>query len=167
MPYNPLEKERIFKSAFDSYYSKVFRLCKGYFEGNEVIAEDVTQEIFIKIWEHLNEFRNESSLSTWIYRITVNTCLMQLRKSKKIKTTELKTDFAPAVVETESETKEEQLQKMYECIQKLDETGKMITLMMLEGINYTEIALVAGVTEDALRVRIHRIKKSLTQCVQK
>lgn len=167
MNYNPLEKELIFKTAFDSHYSKVFRLCKGYFTGNEAIAEDVTQEIFIKIWEHLNEFRNESSLSTWIYRITVNTCLMHLRKVKKVKTTPLNADLVHAVTETEFETKEEQLQKMYDCIQKLDETGKMITIMMLEGITYTEIAAVSGVTEDALRVRIHRIKKSLTHCVQK
>ena len=161
-----MEKENIFKTAFDTHYSKVFRLCKGYFAGNEAIAEDVTQEIFIKIWEHLDQFRNESSLSTWIYRITVNTCLMYLRKSKKINATELKADQLNVAVDSESETKEEQLQKMYQCIQKLDETGKMITLLMLEGIDYTEIASVSGVTEEALRVRIHRIKKSLTQCVQ-
>jgi len=62
--------------------------------------------------------------------------------------------------------KEEQLQKMYACIQKLDETGKMIILMVLENLTYSEIADVMGTSEDTLRVKIHRIKKSLTQCVQ-
>ena len=55
---------------------------------------------------------------------------------------------------------------MYQCIQKLEETNKMIILMTLDGIEYQEIAEVIGLTEETLRVRIHRIKKSLTQCVQ-
>jgi RNA polymerase sigma-70 factor (ECF subfamily) len=55
---------------------------------------------------------------------------------------------------------------MYLCIQKLEETNKMIILMTLDGLSYQEIAEVIGITEEALRVRIHRIKKSLTQCVQ-
>ena len=54
---------------------------------------------------------------------------------------------------------------MYQCINKLDETGKMIILMILEGIEYREISETVGINEETLRVRIHRIKKNLTQCV--
>lgn len=74
--------------------------------------------------------------------------------------------FPSIAAEQYSFVEEEKLQKMYGCIQKLEEKDKMITLMMLEGIGYQVISEVVGITEEALRVRIHRIKKNLTQCVQ-
>ncbi|WP_166920693.1 RNA polymerase sigma factor [Flavobacterium poyangense] len=158
-------KKEQFNDIYNKHYSKVFRLCKGYFCGDIAFASDATQEIFIKVWENLDTFRNESSISTWIYRIAVNTCLLYLRKSSSKK--EIRTAILPQVVlETYSNEKEEQLQQMYQCIQKLEETNKMIILMTLDGIEYPEIAEVIGITEETLRVRIHRIKKSLTQCVQ-
>lgn len=158
------EKEQ-FNDIYNKHYNKVFRLCKGYFCGDLSLASDAAQEIFIKVWEKLDTFRNESSISTWIYRITVNTCLLYLRKSSSKK--EIRTDSLPQLVtENYSNEKDEQLQQMYQCIQKLEETNKIIILMTLDGIEYPEISEVIGITEETLRVRIHRIKKSLTQCVQ-
>jgi RNA polymerase sigma factor (sigma-70 family) len=160
-----VDKKAHFNELFEKHYAKVFRLCKGYFSGNEALASDSAQEVFIKIWESLDSFRGESSISTWIYRISVNTCLLYLRKqsTKKEKVTDV---FPSIAAEQYSFEEEEKLQKMYACIQKLEEKDKMITLMMLEGIGYQEISEVLGITEEALRVRIHRIKKNLTQCVQ-
>jgi RNA polymerase sigma factor, sigma-70 family len=158
-------KKEQFNEIYLKHYSKVFRLCKGYFCGDTALASDATQEIFIKIWEKLDTFRNDSSISTWIYRITVNTCLLYLRKSSSRK--EITTDILPQnISETYSSEKDDQLRQMYQCIQKLEETNKMIILMTLDGVEYQEISEVIGVTEETLRVRIHRIKKSLTQCVQ-
>ena len=160
-----MNKKEQFNEIYNKHYNKVFRLCKGYFCGDIALASDAAQEVFIKVWEHLDTFRNESSISTWIYRITVNTCLLYLRKSSARK--EIRTDILPKVAsKTYSDEKEEQLQQMYQCIQKLEETNKMIILMILDGIEYPEISEVIGITEETLRVRIHRIKKSLTQCVQ-
>lgn len=160
-----MDKKALFNELFDRHYSKVFRLCKGYFNGNEALASDSAQEVFIKIWESLDSFRGESTIGTWIYRISVNTCLLYLRRqsTKKEKAT---TAFPSIELEQYAFEEEEKLQKMYLCVQKLEEKDKMITLMMLEGISYQEIAEVVGATEEALRVRIHRIKKNLTQCVQ-
>ena len=155
-----MEKTAQFNEIFDLYYQKILRLSKGYFNGDEAIASDVTQEIFIKIWENLSSFRNESKISTWIYRISVNTCLMYLRKLSTKK--EINLNQLPHMPsESYSTEDDERLRKMYACIQKLDEAGKLIILMVLEGIEYHEIAKVVGITEDTLRVRIHRIKKNL------
>jgi RNA polymerase sigma factor (sigma-70 family) len=160
-----VDKKLRFNELFDKHYAKVFRLCKGYFNGSEALASDSAQEVFIKIWESLDSFRGESNVSTWIYRISVNTCLLYLRKqsTKKEKAT---TVFPPIAAEQYSFEEEDRLQKMYTCIQKLEEKDKMTILMMLEGISYQEISEVVGITQEALRVRIHRIKKNLTQCVQ-
>lgn len=159
-----LEKDVHFKQLFDSHYPKVLRLCKGYFGGDDATAADAAQEIFINVWQHLNGFRNESRITTWIYRISVNTCLSYLRKSSKtVNTLERLPEIA---LEDYSEEKEAQLHKMYECIQKLNARDKMIILLLLEDVTYAEIADVVGMTEETLRVKIHRIKKNLTKCVQ-
>lgn len=129
------------------------------------MAADATQEAFIKIWQNLEGFRNESAFSTWIYRISVNTCLLHLRKPSSKKETRL-TELHERATENYNTQTDQQLSKMYGCIQQLDETGKMIILMVLEGIGYEEVAEIAGITEDTLRVRIHRIKKTLSNCVQ-
>ncbi|WP_084157399.1 RNA polymerase sigma factor [Flavobacterium denitrificans] len=160
-----MKKKEQFNEIYNKHYQKVFRLCKGYFCGDIELASDATQEIFIKVWEKLDTFRNESSISTWIYRIAVNTCLLYLRKSSSKK--EIRTESLPQIVsEAYSDEKDEQLKQMYKCIQKLEEANKIIILMILDGVEYEQIAEVIGISEETLRVRVHRIKKSLTQCVQ-
>ena len=159
-----MEKKEWFDGIYKNSYPKVFRLCKGYFN-DDAIAEDTTQDIFIRVWEHMESFRHESSVSTWIYRIAVNTCLLYLRKASTKK--EIRIISLPdRENEDFNSEREEQLAKMYSCIQKLGETDKITILMVLEGIGYKEIAEVVGISEDTLRVKIHRIKKNLTNCVQ-
>lgn len=160
-----MQQQEAFTAIYQQQYAKIFRLCKGYFNGDEATAVDATQEVFIKVWQHLERFRNESSISTWIYRIAVNTCLLYLRKAATRK--EVKTDLLPDKAdEAYDPIKDQRLQKMYHCIQQLDETGRLIILLVLDGVEYADIASITGITEDTLRVKIHRIKKTLTNCVQ-
>lgn len=160
-----MEKEAQFNELFHQHYHKVLRLCKGYFNGDNDMASDATQEVFIKVWENLDSFRNESAISTWIFRISVNTCLMHLRKKSSKK--EINSTLFPNI-ETDTYTTEieEKINKMYACIQTLEDTNKIIILMVLENLEYGEIANVVGINEETLRVRIHRIKNSLTKCVK-
>ncbi len=160
-----MDQDTRFNKIFDSQYPKVYRLCKGYFNGNEDLASDAAQETFIRIWQKLDTFRNESSISTWIYRITVNTCLIHIRRRKKRREVPAE-NFDFSTKEGMAVEKEERLAKMYACIQKLKPPDRMVILMVLEDIKYNEIAQIIGVSEGALRVRIHRIKKRLTNCVQ-
>jgi RNA polymerase sigma-70 factor (ECF subfamily) len=89
---------------------------------------------------------------------------MHLRKRSRSKETQ--TDAFPSLAATPySPEKDQQVQGLYACINILDDKSKMIILMVLEGLAYAEIAEVVGITEENLRVRIHRIKKILTQCV--
>ena len=160
-----MEKEAQFNVLFQNHYNKVLRLCKGYFNGDNDMASDATQEVFIKVWENLDSFRNESAISTWIFRISVNTCLMHLRKKSSKK--EINSTLFPNI-ETDTYTTEieEKINKMYACIQTLEDTNKIIILMVLENLEYGEIANVVGINQETLRVRIHRIKNSLTKCVK-
>lgn len=160
-----MEQNHDFDSIYQLYFSKVYRLCKGYFNGNQDIASDATQEVFIKVWENLTKFRSESNISTWIFRIASNTCLMYLRKQSYKK--EVRTDqFSEISTENDLQETDEKLSKMYGCIDQLDPTSKLIIMMVLENLSYDKIAVIIGITEENLRVRIHRIKTKLTKCVQ-
>ncbi len=157
--------DKRYKALYTVHYPKVMRLCLGYVAGDQDVAEDLTQEIFIKIWENLESFRNESSISTWIYRISVNTCLSKLRTRKKSSRT-IAIAEVPEIVEEHLEAdRENQLTQLYECIQKLSETNRAIILLVLEGLPQNEISEIIGIKHDAIRTRIHRIKNQLTKCV--
>ncbi|BAV06430.1 RNA polymerase sigma-70 factor, ECF subfamily [Filimonas lacunae] len=160
-----MTKKEQFAIIYEQHQEKVFRMCKSYFKGEVNTANDTVQEVFIKIWQHLESFRNESRISTWIYRITVNCCLLHKRKSAVKK--EIPMQELPDEIQLDyNPIEEEQLKKMYTCIGQLEATDRLIITMILEGMDYGEITDIIGITGDTLRVRIHRIKKKLTNCVQ-
>jgi len=156
--------EEKYKEVYKEHYPKVMRLCLGYVGGDHALAKDLTQEIFIKVWENLKQFRNESSIGTWIYRISVNTCLAQLRNQKKnLKNYDI--GAIPEQLEEDSEQDRGQmLSQLYTCINKLTETNKAIILLELEGLPQKEISDIIGIKHEAIRTRIHRIKSQLTKC---
>ena len=78
-----MNTEQDFTNIYNLYASKVHRLCLGYASGNNELAKEWLQETFIKVWKHRNSFKGKSSIDTWIYRIAVNVCLGDLRKSRK------------------------------------------------------------------------------------
>jgi len=157
--------ETEFKQIYNENYTSILRLCMGYVSGDIDLAKDLTQEVFIKVWNNLKTFRKESNISTWIYRIAINTCLISLRKksSKRFSDTLITEDILEK--EEAIQLKEKQYQQMYRCINKLSATNKGIILMELEGLAQKEIAAVMGLKHEAVRTRIHRIKNQLTKCV--
>ncbi|MFK7781173.1 RNA polymerase sigma factor [Psychroserpens sp.] len=157
--------ESKFEAIYTENYGKVFRICQGYTNGNQVLSKDLTQETFIKVWNNLSSFRNESSLSTWIYRITVNTCLIELRKKKPVPIKQ-HLSHLELVIDENSKEKELQLNQLYRCINKLKIENKSIILLELEGLPQKEIADIMGLKHETIRVRIHRIKNELTKCVK-
>ena len=156
--------DNLFEELYQTNYPKVIRVCLGYVNGDEDLAKDLAQEVFIKVWEHLPTFRNEAAISTWVYRITVNTCLLQLRVKNRIRIERL--DKIGAAIEDVHSSDENQLKRLYACILKLSEENKGIILLELEGLPQKEIATITGLSHELVRVRLHRIKNSLTNCVK-
>lgn len=158
-------KEIRFKRLYVEKYPKVKRLCLGYVGGNESLAKDLAQETFLKIWINLENFRNESNIDTWVYRITVNTCLAAIKKEKQ-QQVRVNIDSVQVAENTpEPVNKELMLSKLYSCVNTLNDTNKAIILLELEGLPQQEIAAVVGLRHEAIRTRIHRIKDQLTKCV--
>jgi len=157
------EEEKLFKTRFEEHKDAVFRLCLGYFSHDSALAEDALQETFIKAWIHRKQFREDASWQTWIYRIAVNTCLLQLKKEKKeAKKTEELALHPQSDYDLE---KDQKIQRMHACIDQLSPQNRILILMVLEGIPYMTIEETLGLSSENLRVKIHRIKKQLYPCI--
>ncbi|MBS2101142.1 RNA polymerase sigma factor [Carboxylicivirga linearis] len=156
--------EEEFDQIYNTYAPKVFRLCLGYASGNEELAKEWQQETFIKVWNHRKSFQGKSSVSTWIFRIAVNICLSDLRKSCKhtqINESILEDTFT----DIDNENKEVPIEKMYQCIDRLTPNNKTIILLELEETPQATIAETMGVAHGALRTRLSRIRQSLLKCI--
>ena len=153
-------KQELFESLHTDYFAMVMQMCLGFSQGDSGKASDLTQEVFIKVWTHLDSFQNRSSYKTWIYRITVNTCLQLIKKEKKKSTISVDSIQHKLTSETESEISEARA-RLYHAIGQLKKVDRLVIMMVLEGQEYDDIAEVLGIQPTNLRVKIHRIKKRL------
>ncbi|MEQ8926304.1 MAG: RNA polymerase sigma factor [Fulvivirga sp.] len=155
-----MPSNQLFENLHSEYYGMVYQMCKGFMKGNEDLAADLSQETFINTWRALDKFQGGSSYKTWIYRITVNTCLKYIRNNKSKMHVSLEEGRSGIEFPTENTTQQDN-QELYAAIGKLGKMDRLIIMMVLDELEYEEIADVVGISEGNLRVRIHRIKKQL------
>ncbi|MEP7080703.1 MAG: RNA polymerase sigma factor [Ginsengibacter sp.] len=151
--------KKLFKTLHTDYSGMVFQMCLGYMKGDHDLAEDLSQEVFINIWSALNSFRQASSYKTWIYRITVNTCLKYIRDKKDSYQDSI--DENSVLVADETDHSQDRQQLLYKAIGQLKEVERLIIMLVLDELEYGEISKIIGINEGNLRVRIHRIKKEI------
>ena len=157
--------KNLFETLHNDFRGMVFQLCLGYMKGDHDSANDLSQEVFINIWAALKNFRNASSYKTWIYRITVNTCLKYIR-DKKIPYNELINEEKVFVTEEVDPLRDHHHKLLYEAIGQLKEVDRLIMMLTLEELEYEEISKIIGISEGNLRVRIHRIKKNIKKILE-
>jgi RNA polymerase sigma-70 factor (ECF subfamily) len=152
-----------FDSLYKKEYGRMFRVCLGYASGDREKAREWTQQVFIRIWEHIANFRGDSKLSTWMYRVAVNTCLQNLRTARRRKERPLDPTLLPDSGAGEAgagpeEPLEDRLKRVYRYAEGLTPTNRTILLLALEGVPQKEIAGITGLSHQAVRTRFHRIK---------
>lgn len=149
-----------FDQLYEEFSGRIYKLCLSY-SGDKLFADDLHQETWIAVWNSLPKFRGESKIGTWIYRIAINTCLVGLKKEKnKDQNSEI---ILAKLVHEETYDNSKEINRLYECISKLKESERIIITLVLEEKPYEEIAEITGITENNLRVKIHRIKKELQE----
>lgn len=148
-----------FDAIYQSHWDKIFRLCMGYLNQEEE-ARDMAQETFVIVWQKLPQFRGESAISTWIYRIAVNKCLRHIQRQK----TDQKHDLLQQVTEESiPEERDDQLSLLRSFIAELPELDRIIIALELDELPQSEIAAIVGLSDGNVRVRLHRIKALLTK----
>ncbi|NOX36766.1 MAG: RNA polymerase sigma factor [Calditrichaeota bacterium] len=162
-------KEQYFLDIYQQFKDKLFRLCLG-FTGDTGEAENLFQEIWIKIWNHLDQFRNESAIGTWIYRIATNTALLYVKRQNRYKRKVQSMEHLPVEPggdPSEAQHMEEAIARLYRAIASLKELDRIIIELVLEGTRYRDIAEITGLSVSNVGVRINRIKKELKNRLEK
>jgi RNA polymerase sigma-70 factor (ECF subfamily) len=153
-----------FTAIVSKYGKMVFTVVRKIVENREE-AEDITQEVFIKIFKSLERFREESEFSTWIYRIAYNTTISELRKRKLffvVQDEALLTDNGSFTDGNEDEEIEIKLQYLEEALKKLspDEIF-LVTLHYMDGQSIDSISRISGLSVSNIKVKLHRIRRKL------
>lgn len=122
--------------------------------------EDLFQEIIYRVLKSYRHFREQSTFSTWLYRVALNTAITY-RKKKRPELYDAKPVLGEKDFNTEDKDLEEDIKLLYESISKLKKIDRAIILLYLDEYSYREIAEITGLTEKNISVKIHRIKKRL------
>lgn len=162
-------KEQKFKKLLNDDKDMIYRLCYAYlYNKNDV--EDLFQEIVINIWNSLQNFRSEAKISTWIYRIAVNTALMHNKKDSKLKETfkNIEVQHHDRIEDDldENKEKESRIIELRKAIAQLKKQDRLVISLVLEGVKYEEISEIMGMTLSNVGVKINRIKTKLFKLMQ-
>ena len=159
---DPPTNERDFASLIKQH-SRIINKVSYFYANGKLPFDDLRQEIYVNIWLGLKQFRGDSKMSTWIYRVAVNSALMALRSSKpKIETVSV--DFGLLDISSEADdVQRENLQALQSLINRLEDIEKAIMLLWLDEHSYDEIADIIGLKRNTVAVKIHRIKDKLSK----
>nr|WP_319573158.1 sigma-70 family RNA polymerase sigma factor [uncultured Draconibacterium sp.] len=139
----------------------IHKVCNIYCD-TEDDRSDLFQEIVAQLWKSYPNFRRESKVSTWMYRVALNTAITTFKKSKRRPDQSSLTydNFQIEDEKYDTET-EENIKVLHKAIQQLTGIEKSIVLLYLENKKYEEIAEITGITQNYVRVKMNRIKKKL------
>jgi RNA polymerase sigma-70 factor (ECF subfamily) len=153
------EQRHVFEEWLSQYKGLFFKIVRAY-AFTPTDQDDLFQEIAMQVWYSVPAFRRESSASTWIYRISINTAIKWVQKERKHSMSE-GIDEVQHVLQDNRMQADERLAWLYEEIHQLNEIDRSIALLLLDGFSYKEMAAILGITESNVGVKINRIKKQL------
>jgi RNA polymerase sigma-70 factor (ECF subfamily) len=151
--------EQEFTACIKEYERVIYKVCYLYTTKSATL-NDLYQESVLNIWRAFPNFRKECKISTWIYRITLNTCISFIRKEKNIPEIVSLTQEAEWLTEEEDSFRE-MLAELYRLINNLGQLDKSIILLYLEKKDYTEIGEITGLTVTNVATKLSRIKDKL------
>ncbi len=157
-----MDQQKTFNLWIKDYRALLFKVVRAYTLNNDD-ANDLFQEIAIQVWKSIPNFRGESAASTWLYRIALNTAIRWSKRERKHNDGKQNFDSAAYMLEYKTDQQDERLEWLYYQIAQMDEIDKSLTLLLLDGFSYKEMAEMMGISDSNIGVKIHRIKKNLVE----
>jgi len=156
--------QNAFEALYREHSRKVFALCRR-LSGDPVLAEDLTQEVFVRAWQGLPSFRGEAGFATWIHRVAVNVVLGQRRHSA------CRPDFAGDAIEDTAHARlpttagqSPTVIDLERAIDRLPDGARTVFVLHdIEGFNHREIAASAGIAEGTSKAHLHRARRMLRE----
>jgi len=156
------EFEKLYNIYINRVYSVVYRIIKDHH-----YSEDITMIVLNKVWENIIFFREESKLSTWIYRIAYNTAL-EFKRSEKIEFSDLNEDIKVEYNPVEKMDYEEKINIIKRELQKIPEKYSVaITLHYIDDMSYNDISEIMGIDISDVKNYIHRGKDMLKKAIER
>ena len=155
------QQSDILQDWLSQYKALIFKIVRSY-AFTALDREDLFQEITMQVWRSIPSFRGESAVTTWLYRISLNTAIRFSQKERKRSEGSTDIEHVQHILIEHKPGGDERLSWLYDEITKLNEIDRSITLLMLDGFSYKEMSTIVGITESNIGVRINRIKKHLT-----
>lgn len=153
------ESEQQFAELVKAHKSTIYTVCYM-FSKDEDEVNDLFQEVLVNLWKGFGSFEGRSDARTWVYRVSLNTCISDDRKKKRRKTVPLSMDIN---LFEDRDADSRQVQMLNKRISRLGAFDRAIILLWLENMSYEEMGQVVGITAKNVSVRLYRIKEQLKQ----
>lgn len=151
------KKETDFIRILKEYKTTIYTVCFMFSKDKDEV-NDMYQEVSINLWKGFDNFAQKSEMKTWIYQISLNTCISFDRKKKRRKTVPLTVDI-DLFEDNDHESK--QIKALYNRINRLEPFDRAIILLWLENLPYDEIGAIVGISTKNVSVRLSRIREQL------
>ena len=153
------ELEKEFLNMVDAQKRTIYKLCYMYANEQDDL-NDLFQETVLNLWKSFPRYRGDSTLNTWVYRSTMNTCITFLRRSGTRPQTVPITANVTSLLEADEGTAG-QLRELYTLINQLGKLERALILLWLEERSYQEMADILGISKGNVAVKLNRIKEKL------
>lgn len=150
--------EQAFLRLLQVHQGIVHKVCRLYRDRKED-QEDLFQEIAFQLWKAFPTYRGEAKISTWMYKIALNTAIASFRK--KTPAVEYHSELPDLPEEDRNEDYTERQEKLFVVLKRLDDSEKAIIMLYFEELSYRQIAEVTGISENNVGVRLNRIKNKI------
>ncbi|NSL90184.1 RNA polymerase sigma factor [Chitinophaga solisilvae] len=158
-------KEQEFLALIEANKGIIHKISRMYMDTQDD-QQDLFQEIVCQLWKSYDSFKHQSSFSTWMYRVALNTAIVFLKKEKRqLRTSDQMPEHIPAD-DPQAAIRETQLQHFYRAVQKLERLEKALVFYHLENYSHREIAENLGISEGNARVKLNRAKEKLKTLIK-
>lgn len=152
------ETEKEFAQIVREHKTTIYTVCYMFSKDKEEV-EDLFQDILIALWQGLDSFRGESNIRSWIYRISLNTCISAERKRRRRRESTRLDMNINLFSDTDEDSRQAQMLRVR--ISKLGVFDRAIILLWLENLSYEEIGAIVGISAKNVSVRLVRIREQL------
>ncbi|MBD1427900.1 MULTISPECIES: RNA polymerase sigma factor [Sphingobacterium] len=140
----------------------IYKICQLYRDVKED-REDLFQEITFQLWKSRQTFKSDSKISTWVYRIALNTAIAAFRKKRHA------VEYLPHLPDFPEETPNDDMvlrqERLFAALKQLNDSDKAIVTLYLEDLSYQQIADIIGISETYVGVKLNRIKAKIQKII--
>ena len=157
--------EEEFLSLINQHKGILYKVSRMYFDNIED-QQDLFQEIILQLWTSLDSFKGNSKLSSWMYRVALNTAIVFFKKEKRKLDNIIPVKIEPIALDVYDTDKDLQLVHFYKAVKELNKIEKALIFQFIEGLSGKEIAENLGISEVNVRVKTNRTKIKLQEIIK-